>query len=130
MATKKGDGTRAPKVADAIRGELMSMLLAGEVHDPGVQKAVVSSVAITGDLRLAKVYVRALELGADPKSKQQLIRALERAKGFLRSQLAQRLDLRYAPDLRFFYDESIDRGADMEALLREIKTSDGDKPKG
>lgn len=129
MATKKGDGTRAPKVADAIRGELMGMLLAGEVHDPGVQKAVVSSVAITGDLRLAKVYVRALELGADQKAKQQLIKALERAKGFLRSQLAQRLDLRYAPDLRFFYDESIDRGADMEALLREIKTSDGDKPK-
>lgn len=127
MATKKGDGTRAPKVADAIRGELMTMLLAGDVHDPGVQKAVVSSVKITGDLRLAKVYVRVLELGADQKTKQQLIKALERAKGFLRSQLAQRLDLRYAPDLRFFYDESIDRGADMEALLREIKTSDSDK---
>lgn len=129
MATKKGDGTRAPKVADAIRGELMKMLLAGDVHDPGVQKAVVSSVAITGDLRLAKVYVRVLELGADQKTKQALIKALDRAKGFLRSQLAQRLEIRYAPDLRFFYDESIDRGADMEALLREIKTSDGDKPK-
>lgn len=126
--TKKGDGTRAPKVADAIRSELMSMLLAGDVHDPGVQKAVVSSVVITGDLRLAKVYVRVLELGADKKVKDGVIRALDRAKGFLRRELAQRLSLRYAPDLRFFYDESIDRGAEMEALLRNIKQSDDGKP--
>jgi ribosome-binding factor A len=127
--TKKGDGTRGPKVAEAIRGELMKMLLAGEVHDPGVQSAVVSAVKITGDLRLAKVYVRALALGADDKTKSALVKALERAKGFLRRELAQRLGLRYAPDLRFYYDEAIDRGADMEALLREIKQSDVE-PKG
>jgi ribosome-binding factor A len=127
--TKKSDGTRAPKVADAIRGELMKMLLAGEVHDPGVQRAVVSAVSITGDLRLAKVYVRALALGADEKTKSALLRALERAKGFLRREVGHRLGLRYAPDLRFYYDESIDRGADMEALLREIKQRD-DEPKG
>jgi ribosome-binding factor A len=127
--TKKGDGTRAPKVADAVRSELMKMLLEGAVHDPGVQSAVVSSVKMTGDLRLAKVYVRALALGADEKTRTKLLRALERAKGFLRRELAQRLQLQFAPDLRFYYDESIDRGADMEALLREIKQSD-DEPKG
>jgi ribosome-binding factor A len=125
--TKKGDSTRAPKVADAIRSELMNLLLSGEVHDPGVQSAVVSAVKITGDLRLAKVYVRALALGADDKTKSGLIKALERAKGFLRREIAQRLALRYAPELRFFYDESIDRGADMEALLREIKRDDEPK---
>lgn len=125
MATKKkADGTRGPKVADAIRGELMNLLLAGEVHDPGVQNAVVSAVKVTADLRLAKVYVRALALGADDQSKRGLIKALERAKGFLRREVAQRLGLRYAPELRFFYDESIDRGAEMEALLREIKSDD------
>jgi ribosome-binding factor A len=122
--TKKADGTRAPKVADAIRGELMNLLLSGEVHDPGVQNAVVSAVNITADLRLAKVYVRALALGADDKTKSGLIKALERAKGFLRREIAQRLKLRYAPELRFYYDESIDRGAEMEALLREIKRDD------
>jgi ribosome-binding factor A len=129
MATKKkADGTRGPKVADAIRGELMNLLLAGEVHDPGVQNAVVSAVKVTADLRLAKVYVRALALGADEQSKRGLIKALDRAKGFLRREVAQRMGLRYAPELRFFYDESIDRGADMEALLREIKNDD--EPKG
>jgi len=127
--TKKGDGTRGPKVADTIRAELMNMLLSGEVHDPGVQSAVVSAVNITADLRLAKVYVRALALGADEKTKTALLKALERTKGFLRRELAQRLKLRYAPELRFYYDESIDRGADMEAILREIKQSDNE-PKG
>lgn len=122
--TKKGDGTRAPRVAEALRGELMGMLLAGEVHDPGVQNVVVSSVALTGDLKLAKVYVRLLSLDASAASKKALIDALFRAKGFLRRELGQRLNLRFAPDLRFYYDESIDRGAEMEALLREIKQSE------
>lgn len=128
MATKKADGTRGPKVAEALRGELMKLLLAGEVHDPGVQNVVVSSVAVTGDLRLAKVYVRLLALDASAQSKKAVISALERAKGFLRRELAQRLNLRFAPDLRFYYDEAIDRGAEMEAILREIKPRDDNKP--
>jgi ribosome-binding factor A len=124
MATKKADSTRGAKVGEAIRGELMKMLLAGEVHDPGLQNTVISSVVLTADLRLAKVYVRLLSLDADAKQKTTVLRALERAKGFLRRELGQRLVLRFAPDLRFYWDESIDRGAEMEALLREIKQSE------
>jgi ribosome-binding factor A len=89
-----------------------------------VQKTVISSVVLTADLRLAKVYVRLLSLDADAKQKATVLRALERAKGFLRRELGQRLVLRFAPDLRFYWDESIDRGAEMEALLREIKQSE------
>jgi ribosome-binding factor A len=62
-----------------------------------------------------------LSLEASAESKQGVLRALGRAKGFLRRELGQRLDLRFAPDLRFYYDESIDRGAEMEAILRELK---------
>ena len=55
MATKKKtDGKRSQKVAEQLRGELMNMLLAGEVHDPGVKTATVSAVVLTDDLRLAK----------------------------------------------------------------------------
>jgi ribosome-binding factor A len=124
MATKKADSTRGAKVGEAVRAELMKMLLAGEVHDPGLQNTVISSVVLTADLRLAKVYVRLLSLDADAKQKATVLRALERAKGFLRRELGQRLVLRFAPDLRFYWDESIDRGAEMEALLREIKQSE------
>lgn len=124
---KKTDGKRSQKVGDAIRGELMSMLLSGEVHDPGAQNTVVSAVILTDDLRLAKVYVRMLDLEAPEPARKALLGSLGRAKGFMRRELAQRLALRYAPDLRFYWDESIDRGRDIEALLREIKT--GDEPK-
>ena len=79
---------------------------------------------ITADLRLAKVYVRLLSLDADAAQKTAVLRGLERAKGFLRRELGQRLKLRFAPELRFYWDESIDRGAEMEALLREIKQSE------
>ena len=115
---------RGAKVGDAIRGELMNMLLAGEVHDPGLQNAVISSVVLTADLRLAKVYVRLLSLDAQAAQKEVVLRALERARGYLRRELGQRLKLRFAPELRFYWDESIDRGAEMEALLREIKQSE------
>jgi ribosome-binding factor A len=129
MATKKGDGKRSLKVAEAVRAELMAMLLAGEVHDPGAQGAVVSAVQLTDDLRIAKVYVRALELDVGPRERALVLGALERAKGFLRRELGQRLSLRYAPDLRFYWDESVDRGREMETLLREIRSDaepDGD----
>ncbi|MDB4990295.1 MAG: Ribosome-binding factor [Myxococcaceae bacterium] len=128
MATKKKtDGKRSQKVAEQLRGELMKMFLEGEVHDPGAKTATVSAVVLTDDLRLAKVYVRMLDLDASEKARAAMLKALERAKGFLRRELSQRLDLRYAPDLRFYYDETVDRGRDMEALLRTIpKPSDDD----
>jgi ribosome-binding factor A len=125
MATKKkSDGKRSVKVGEAMRAELMNMLLMGEVHDPGVTNAVVSSVAVTDDLRLAKVYVRHLDVESTEASRKVLLDALYRARGFMRRELAHRLELRYAPDLRFFWDESIDRGREMESLLREIRASD------
>ncbi len=124
---KKGDGKRSQKVGDALRGELMLLLLSGEVHDPGAQKAVVSAVSITDDLKLAKVYVRLLDVEAGEVARKSLIDALYRARGFLRRELAQRLQLRYAPDLRFYWDESIDRGREMEAILSEIKSGDDTK---
>ena len=125
--TKKSDGKRSQKVAEALRAELMSMLITGAVHDPGVQRATVSAVVLTDDLRLAKVYVRTLELDTNPRVQKALVGALERARGFLRRELAQRLGLRYAPDLRFYYDESLDRGLAMEKLLKDI--ADDEKPR-
>ena len=121
MATKKSDVKRSVKVAEAIRGELMNMLLAGDVHDPGVQSAVISAVRLSDDLRMARVYARTLELSVDEGDRQRLLDALNRARGYLRREVAQRLRLRYAPELRFFWDDSIDEGRQIEALLREVR---------
>ena len=121
MATKKSDIKRSAKVAEAIRGELMNMVLAGDVHDPGVQSAVISAVRLSDDLRMARVYARTLELSVDEGDRQRLLDALNRARGYLRREVAQRLQLRYAPELRFFWDDSIDEGRQIEALLREVR---------
>jgi ribosome-binding factor A len=78
---------------------------------------------------MAKVYVRLLDVDAPEKARKAMLDGLYRARGYLRREIAQRLALRYAPDLRFFWDESIDRGRDMESLLREIRTSDAEPKK-
>lgn len=124
MATKKGDGKRTQKVADQVRAELMSLLLAGDVHDPTLNQLSVSAVLMTDDLRLAKVYVRTLDVEPSAIRQKAVLKGLERAKGYMRREVAQRLNLRYAPELRFHWDESIDRGRHVEALLQEIKSSD------
>jgi ribosome-binding factor A len=129
MATKKGDGKRTQKVADQVRAELMNLLLTGEIHDPTLSQLSVSAVLMTDDLRLAKVYVRTLDVNPSAQTQKAVLRGLERAKGFMRREVAQRLSLRYAPELRFHWDEAIDRGRHVEALLQEIKSSEHDEPK-
>src|SRR3954471_19513152 len=87
-ATKKTDGKRSQKVAEALRAELMNLLLAGEVHDPAVSGATVSGVVLGDDLRIAKVYVRLLDVNADEKAQKALVDGLYRARGYLRRELA------------------------------------------
>jgi ribosome-binding factor A len=122
--TKKGDGKRTQKVAEQVRAELMSLLITGDVHDPAVATAMVSAVLLTDDLRIAKVYVRLLEANPEERKKKAMLAGLERAKGFLRREVAQRVKLRYAPELRFFWDDSVDRGREIETVLTEIRTNE------
>ncbi len=122
--TKKGDGKRTQKVAEQVRAELMGLLITGDVHDPAVATAMVSAVVLTDDLRIAKVYVRLLEANPEERKKKAMFSGLERAKGFLRREVAQRLKLRYAPELRFYWDDSVDRGRELENVLTEIRTNE------
>lgn len=122
--TKKGDGKRTQKVAEQVRAELMSLLITGDVHDPAVATAMVSAVLLTDDLRIAKVYVRLVEANPEERKKKAMLAGLERAKGFLRREVAQRVKLRYAPELRFFWDDSVDRGRELETVLTEIRTNE------
>jgi ribosome-binding factor A len=111
---------RATKVSQRVREELMDMLLRGEVRDPAVSGCVVSAVQVTRDLSLARVYVRLLEVDPSVPQQKRVVRALERAAGFLRRALAGRLKLRRAPELRFAWDDVADRGQRVDELLHEI----------
>jgi ribosome-binding factor A len=111
---------RVKRVAEGVREELAS-LIADEVRDPGAAGTVVTRVDMTGDLKSARVYIRLLEGGDDTARRNGAIEALGRAGGLLRREVTQRLGLRYAPVLRFVYDEGLDRTMRVEELLAEIE---------
>jgi len=109
-------GSRPDRVGDQIRAEL-STLLARTVRDPGIGFITLTTVRVTTDLQLARVYYTVL---GDGRARRDTGRALVRATPFLRRQVAARLGLRRAPELVFQYDESLDRQERVEQLLREL----------
>jgi ribosome-binding factor A len=121
MAADRADkGMRARRVEDGVRKE-MATLLSTELRDPKAAGAIVTRVEMTSDLRSARVHVRLLEGGDVPSRRREVVEALRRAAGMLRREVTQRLGLRYAPELKFQYDEGADRSTDVERLLAEIE---------
>ena len=114
-------GRRAERVAERIKTELMALLLRGAVRDPGAQDGLITQVVVSDDLSHARVYVRLLREEADEPAQKRLISALSRAAGFLRRELAGRIELKHQPELRFFWDDGLDRAARVEQLLAEIE---------
>ncbi len=114
-----GESTRAKRVGESVRKEIATLLAAG-VKDPRAAGAVVTRVEMTGDLRSARVHVRLLAGGEDDARRSLLVGALRRASGLMRREIAQRLGLRHAPELRFVYDDGSDHLTVVERLLDEI----------
>jgi ribosome-binding factor A len=119
-----GQGSRPDRVADQIRGEL-ALLLAREVHDPGVGFVTLTRVQVTPDLQLARVYFTAL---GDERARKNSERALGRAAPFLRRQIGSRLRLRRTPDITFVYDDSIAGQDRIEQILNELHKKHDDDP--
>ena len=111
-----GPSQRQLRVGELIRHALADMLSRGDVHDPVLEKHMVTvpEVAMTADLRLATIYV--MPLGG--KGEKEVVAALERNKKFLRTELAHRVNLKFAPDIRFRADERFDEAERIEKLLR------------
>jgi ribosome-binding factor A len=108
---------RPDRVGDQIRSEL-ALLIAREVHDPGVGFLTLTRVKVTPDLQVARVFYTSL---GDEKAQRETARALRRAAPFLRRQLGQRIRLRRVPELEFFYDESIAQNDRIEQILQDLK---------
>jgi ribosome-binding factor A len=120
MGAEHGNGMRVRRVAEAVREELASLLVS-DVKDPGAAGAIITRVDLTGDLRSARVHVRLLDGGSDAERRRAVVEALGRASGMLRREVAQRLRLRSAPELRFFFDDGLDGTMRIEQLLAEIE---------
>jgi ribosome-binding factor A len=107
---------RARRVGDRIREELADVLQR-DVHDPALTLVTITGVDVDREFGYATIYVTT----SDPQRKTDVLSGFKRARGFLRSALAARIPLRSFPQLRFRYDTSVDEGARIEDLLKQIK---------
>src|SRR3954464_12183889 len=122
-----GEIKRATRVAERLREEL-AFLLNREVKDPRVKGVLVSRVDMPDDLKLAKVHVRLLEGGEDEARRKEALVGLSRAGSKIRREVARRMSLRFAPELRFYYDDGQDKRDRIEQLLDEVKREGAAKP--
>lgn len=118
--TGHGEVKRAVRVAGRVQAELAGLVR--DLRDPRVVGVAVTRVEMTDDLQLARIYVRR-ELGdaSDEADRQKLLKGLDAASGRLRRDVARAVSLRYAPNLKFFYDEGLEAANRVEELLKEIE---------
>lgn len=114
---------RASRVADVIKNEL-SVLLVQRARDPQLQEITISRVELSDDLRHAKVYYTMFQKQGKLK---QVEKSLIKATGFMRSHLAKTLNLRFTPELRFWYDEEFEEVEKIERLLDDITRKRDDR---
>lgn len=114
---------RTDRVADYLRRELAS-LIQFEMRDPRVELVSITDIQVSKDLGYARVFYTVL--GKDsPEQAEETTEALNKAAGFLRSQLSKDSSMRMVPQLRFAFDASVGRGRYMEDLIEKAVASDG-----
>lgn len=112
---------RQLRVGELVRHAVAEMLARGDVHDPVIERHMITipEVTVTADLRLATVYV--MPMGG--KDAEEVVAAFERHKKFLRAEIAHRINLKFAPDIRFRVDDRFAEAERIDKLLRspEVK---------
>jgi ribosome-binding factor A len=111
-----GGSQRQLRVGELIRHELADMLTRGDIHDPVIEGHMITvpEVRMSPDLRLATIYIMPLG-GRDEKP---VLEALERNKRYVRGKVARRVNLKFAPEIRFRLDERFGEAERIEKLLR------------
>ena len=107
--------SRRDRVSEQIRRELAE-LIRGELKDPRVGMISLTDVAVTADYAHAKVYFSTL---AGSAKVDEVMTGLEKASGFLRRELGKRISIHTTPQLHFVFDQSLERGADLSALIQK-----------
>ncbi|MBR6650173.1 MAG: 30S ribosome-binding factor RbfA [Clostridia bacterium] len=111
---------RQNRINDAVALELAVILR--EVKDPRVSDAMITVTAadVTPDLKYAKIYYSVLGADGDKEQLKQIYLGLKSAAGFIRSQLAKRLNMRVTPELTFVEDGSVKHGVEIAAILNSL----------
>lgn len=107
-----------------MQQDLSEMLIHGDIHDPRLEGIFITDIRVDRELAYANIFISALE----GKSREEEIMAgLNRAKGFLRRELANRIQLRTFPELRFFWDPTPERAERIEKLIDTIQAEREEK---
>jgi ribosome-binding factor A len=111
-------------VADLIRDEV-SRLLLRELRDPRIGFVTITGASVSPDLRNVRIHVSVL---GEPDARDRSLQALNSAAGFVRRAVFKNLRLRHSPTISFHLDDSLDRGARIEEVLREIHAGEEPPP--
>lgn len=111
---------RQEKLGELIAAEL-SELIRTRLKDPRVGFTSITRVEVSGDYRHAKVYVSVM---GTPEEQAETMKGLQHATSFLRHELAGRLTLRYMPEIAFKLDHSLEKGAQILALIQQVEQED------
>ena len=117
------ESSRPKRVSEAVKNEL-SLLLLRDASDPRLTGVTITRVVVTPDLKQAKVYCSLPTGGASGPA----TAAMRRARGFFRSHLAKVLNMRYTPDLLFFFDHQNEEAQRIDDLFRQIEKERKDEP--
>lgn len=113
---------RADRVSSQIQ-KILSDLLRKDINDPRLDKATITGVKMSQDLKLAHIYFSVSGASSErERLTENAEKAFKSALGFIKRTLAGRLGLRYMPDLRFHYDRSFDYAARIDSVLKKLKT--------
>ncbi|MGB7617808.1 MAG: 30S ribosome-binding factor RbfA, partial [Pseudolabrys sp.] len=110
-----GGSQRQLRVGELVRHALADMLTRGDVHDPVIEAHMITipEVRVTADLRLATIYL--IPMGG--RDAEEVVAAFERHKKYLRAEIAHRINLKFAPDIRFRVDDRLAEAERIERLL-------------
>jgi ribosome-binding factor A len=111
---------RANRVGEQMKKEL-SDIIGRKIKDPRIGFVTVTDVEVTGDLQQAKAYISVL---GDEEQRENTLKGLAKAKGFIRSEIGQRIRLRKTPEITFEFDESVDYGNKIETLIHQLHHED------
>lgn len=116
---------RRNRVGEQMKKEL-GEIIGRKIKDPRIGFVTVTDVQVTGDLQQATVFISVL---GDDQQKENTLKGLAKAKGFIRSEIGQRIRLRKTPEITFEFDESMEYGSRIDSLLYQIQEESDSKEK-
>jgi ribosome-binding factor A len=112
---------RSDRVSGLIQ-KVLSEILQKNIKDPRLKMTTITGVEVSRDLKRARIFFTTPN---GVRKKEAAIKGFNSARGFIKRTLADKLDLKYMPDIKFFYDESIEYGSHIDRLIKLTKEKNG-----